>query len=358
MAAHTTVLDDLDDETAHLIIKCQLEELTQLEREFGAGSEGGKDGEVARRFYEAELKAYRALRGFAEEEAQAPDEGDGVDQQPSPPAAAPDGVPRFECSVCDERNVSDYDYSAPCGHHYCGDCLSDLFATSMRDERFYPPRCCNQHILFESAGIFLRKEVETEFADKKEELDDSRRTYCHVPTCSTYVPQSHKQADVARCPSCQQETCILCHGATHEGDCPPDEAAQSVIDTASQEGWQRCYSCQRMVELTIGCNHITCHCRAQFCYVCGERWRTCRCPQFHEERLLARAEQVADREGGNAAELAEQLRQHHECQRGDHEYERIEGGGDCDECGEYLRVFIWRCENCHTDICSRCRFNL
>ncbi|KAI4842474.1 hypothetical protein E4T44_03791 [Aureobasidium sp. EXF-8845] len=62
----------------------------------------------------------------------------------------------------------------------------------------------------------------------------------------------------------------------------------SLLELAATEGWQRCYNtkCHRVVALTIGCNHITCVCGAQFCYVCGARWRTCDCPQFNEEYLL------------------------------------------------------------------------
>jgi hypothetical protein len=30
-----------------------------------------------------------------------------------------------------------------------------------------------------------------------------------------------------------------------------------VLQTADENGWQRCYSCRRLVELDLGCNHIT-----------------------------------------------------------------------------------------------------
>ncbi|PVH71728.1 hypothetical protein DL98DRAFT_387736, partial [Cadophora sp. DSE1049] len=50
---------------------------------------------------------------------------------------------------------------------------------------------------------------------------------------------------------------------------------QQVLQAADENGWQRCYSCRRLVELDIGCNHITCHCGAQ--YICAQRWKTCTC---------------------------------------------------------------------------------
>lgn len=257
MASHTTVLDDLDDETAQLIIRWQLEDIDKLAAEESKESTASsdKDDQVARRFYEAELKAYRSLRGFAEEEVQDAKD-DGAPEPPLPPVPACH-IPQSRCSVCGDYNVSDNDYPALCGHHYCGDCLSGLFSTAMRDERLYPPRCCSQHMPFDDARVFLDKDVETEFNHKKEELDDSRRTYCHVPTCSAYIPQSNKRETSGECPTCHLSTCILCRGAHHTGDCPEDEAENSTLEAARQKGWQRCYTCNRMVELTIGCNHIT-----------------------------------------------------------------------------------------------------
>jgi hypothetical protein len=39
-----------------------------------------------------------------------------------------------------------------------------------------------------------------------------------------------------------------------------------------------------------------CPCGAQFCYICGLRWKTCECPQWEEPRLYARATQIAQRD--------------------------------------------------------------
>jgi len=32
---------------------------------------------------------------------------------------------------------------------------------------------------------------------------------------------------------------------------------------------QRCSKCERWVEKNTGCNHMTCICSHEFCYVCG-----------------------------------------------------------------------------------------
>ena len=82
---------------------------------------------------------------------------------------------------------------------------------------------------------------------------------------------------------------------------------------AEEEGWKRCFNCQALVEHREACQHMTCRCGTQFCYVCGLRWRTCGCTM---EQLYAlkdaaetRREQRQFREQSEAEELREILAQ-------------------------------------------------
>ncbi|KAH7001229.1 hypothetical protein EDB80DRAFT_87264 [Ilyonectria destructans] len=55
-----------------------------------------------------------------------------------------------------------------------------------------------------------------------------------------------------------------------------------------QNGVVNCPQCARMLSLLTGCNHITCVCGAQFCYLCGERWPNCDCEMYgHHDQMLA-----------------------------------------------------------------------
>ena len=49
----------------------------------------------------------------------------------------------------------------------------------------------------------------------------------------------------------------------------------------------------------MGCYHMTCRCRRQFCYLCARTWKTCHCSQWDEKRLYGRAEEIIHR--NNAA---------------------------------------------------------
>ncbi|CAG9946053.1 unnamed protein product [Clonostachys rosea f. rosea IK726] len=270
-----------------------------------------------------------------------------------------------ECIACGDRFSSLALSHSPCSHEYCRQCLISLVHSSLQDESLFPPRCCGQHIPIKPGPWFSPKLI-GEFQAKKIEFDTPNRTYCNEPSCSTFVPPMFIIGEAAWCPKCSRKTCIHCKGRYHTGICPSDGASQQVLQLAEASGWQRCYACQRIIELDHGCNHITCLCKAEFCYVCGERWKTCTCPQWQEERLIRRANAIVDRANG-AGRIDERVRQirvererrnlveNHECT---HELWKSRSGPHrCEECHDVLREFIYECRQCHIMACRRCRFN-
>ena len=270
--------------------------------------------------------------------------------------------------------------AASCQHEYCWGCLRHLFSAALTDESLFPPRCCRQAIPLDSVGVFLTKELKDQFGAKKIEFSTPNRTYCCRPACSAFVGGDAIENDVATCSVCYTQTCTTCKSQAHIGtECPNDTALQAVIDLGNENNWQRCYSCRRMVELEIGCNHMTydnpltsdfianlyrCRCGAQFCYICGQQWKTCPCDQWQEDRLVARANQVVQREEPRLAadhpiriELVEgaviQLRERHNCTHRNWRY--VRGEHQCEECFHRLPQYIFECRQCRIQACNRCR---
>jgi hypothetical protein len=75
------------------------------------------------------------------------------------------------------------------------------------------------------------------------------------------------------------------------------------MNLAEAEGWKRCYSCHALVEHNKGCRHMTCRCKAEFCYICGLRWRTCACT---DAQLANVQQEVAARRQAQTAQTARQ----------------------------------------------------
>lgn len=162
------------------------------------------------------------------------------------------------CVSCSEHVSYFAAVYAPCGHDYCQDCAKQLFLKSMRDESLFPPRCCHQPIPLAAIDVFLTAEFINHFEEKAVEFSTSDRLYCAWPTCSTFIPPTKINGDIAICPKCEFRVCAMCKGHAHQGrDCPKDAGLNALMSTATEEGWQRCYRCKRFIELGLGCNHIT-----------------------------------------------------------------------------------------------------
>lgn len=218
------------------------------------------------------------------------------------PTTAPRPAPRatgHDCVICQDP-IFGVEIRAPCGHFYDIGCVTDLFQSATRDESLYPPRCCRQNIPLPQVRSHLAQTVLAEFTLKAEEFGTMKRVYCVSPTCSRFLGPLHEGffSKVFQCtsPTCTMSTCGKCRGR-YEGFthlCTPDAEIEQVLTLSRASGWARCPGCAQMIELNMGCFHMTCRCRTEFCYLCKALWKSCRCPQWDEARLLAAAERRVD----------------------------------------------------------------
>ncbi|TGJ88527.1 hypothetical protein E0Z10_g237 [Xylaria hypoxylon] len=223
--------------------------------------------------------------------------------------------PQVECVSCLDDFNPKHTVRAPC-HNYCVPCFRRLIVSSCHNEQHWPPKCCLNTI----PDSIIRANVDElqwlEFREREIEWNRpvADRIYCSQPECSLFIrPENIILADsVARC-SDGHFTCIICRNAQHEGEiCPQDEDMIRTNELAEAAGWKRCNICQAFVEHAEGCQHMTCRCGAEFCYVCGARWRTCSCTMTHlavfkQEAESRRAERL-EREAWEEAEMQEALR--------------------------------------------------
>ena len=279
-----------------------------------------------------------------------------------------------KCWVCPKQLTSGDRILLPCGHHHCRSCFESLLLDGIQDESLFPPRCCKQIpetlIAAEmSRGFMCRyKAKKIEF-----ETRNSDRVYCCNQQCAAFLGAKFlvvKALDRI-CKQCGTGTCIRCRGAAHtQGKdhnvtCFEGETNQSFADSAHQAGYERCFNCQRLVELNAACNHMACHGRSEFCYVCRE-WKTCACPHWHKYRLIERAAQTLDRSVGRRTTVAQRQERIMEMAR--HLYEAQECTHEglwrrllnryirCEDCGSMQRNLL-KCTRCDLLTCQRCRNN-
>ncbi|KAL3420363.1 IBR domain-containing protein [Phlyctema vagabunda] len=187
----------------------------------------------------------------------------------------------------------------PCLHSYCDTCLRVLITQASNDESKMPPRCCSRAIPGVTIQTVLSREEQQAFMKNVIEFNTpwEARIFCPNTACAEFIPWrgkiDPKHPFELVCRKCRTRACSICKQAAHPlgQDCPADWDLDAVLQMGENAGWRRCYKCRNLVELVQGCSHITCRCKAQFCYICGAVWDpTVGCPNYcnGEEELERR----------------------------------------------------------------------
>ncbi|RPD65724.1 hypothetical protein L226DRAFT_501257 [Lentinus tigrinus ALCF2SS1-7] len=218
----------------------------------------------------------------------------------------------------------------PQSHGYCISCLNgyihskldpDGIGAASQSTVVFPIRCPECPVAEWPQGIpdALAERVLSEKGmtlwHHQKLLDSLPRYYCPNPRCSTLVQVDEDAEDPqAICPSCDSVICVPCRVIWHTDlSCeeyqalPLDERSpedQEALRLIKAKNWRRCPSCSMIVELTHGCNHITCRCKTEFCFKCGALWdvepnrcsRVPSCDLWDEQLLLEERERIREEE--------------------------------------------------------------
>ena len=288
-------------------------------------------------------------------------------------------IAQFLCLVCTEITLPSNQIVTKCGHSYCHGCVVRMFEMSLTSQTNYPPKCCPDappiSLDHAQAHGIISNELAARCRAHGEEIKDGNRLYCHIQTCSAYIPANFRSEGTAgECPECSAWTCVACKGVLHSGadDCQEAKLELSLAALADEQGWQRCLQCQRMVSKSGGCNHMTCTCGFQFCYLCGVEWKSCGCSQFDEDVDMDYIPIYVDDEGEGEDDDDGDDNDDHIIDQPDpddrawmfdiypeqvHVWEEIEAEGRfrCYYCLVLYEDPIWRCRECGFQACPGCR---
>ena len=155
-----------------------------------------------------------------------------------------------------------------CGHSFCKKCIHDyvIYKISVLQEITCPQEDCAFSI---DAGSRCFQDIPEDYKKKyrkyllwRQTIDNPNLRLCPAENCEGVIETNVSYA----CQACRTLFCKECMLKAHEGPC--DANFQNNF-----KEWKRCPSCSMFIEKAEGCNHMTCRCGHQFCYVCLLDWQ-------------------------------------------------------------------------------------
>ncbi|MCL7035229.1 hypothetical protein MKW94_004768 [Papaver nudicaule] len=178
-----------------------------------------------------------------------------------------------------------------CTHVYCSECIAKHVASKIQ-ENITQIKCPEFNCKETLEPYLCRDMIPWEVFDRWENalcessILASHKVYCPFKDCSALLVHDDDEWMTIReteCPHCRRLFCAKCKVPWHSDmDCSEYQELikkggaiedASLIKLAEQKKWKRCPKCNFYVEKTVGCVHITCRCKYEFCYICGVEWR-------------------------------------------------------------------------------------
>ncbi|KAI1370683.1 hypothetical protein F4677DRAFT_347709 [Hypoxylon crocopeplum] len=231
-------------------------------------------------------------------------------------------VPASEtCIVCsDEKRVSEMPnkrrITESCEHDtsICKECVGQWIASSMDNVIWDRLRCpeCPQFLKYENIRAFATRDTFDRYDTlaMKDLLSNLPEfAWCLNSACNSgqIYPRGCERG---RCQACKHQLCVRHKVPWHSGeDCDEYEKRarrQRKNDKASEqhvkETTKPCPGCKRNIHKFSGCDHITCVCGFEWCWLCsGDYYRDERSfLQCHHTRQCQYYEDPPNYEGGRA----------------------------------------------------------
>lgn len=104
---------------------------------------------------------------------------------PLPPVPQP---PRKICIICCDADQPLVQPCLHCSNFYCRSCIKDMFEGALKDMSMMPAHCCSIIQLSIALPQLTQQQADT-YRARFEEWLTPTRTYCPVPTCSTFISE-------------------------------------------------------------------------------------------------------------------------------------------------------------------------
>lgn len=210
----------------------------------------------------------------------------------SPSLTKPQTKGKFDCWLCIQEYTDcaqDTYYPQECGHQYCNQCWTNYLISQMEKgpRKVVMTKCIDPKCKLTLRPMVFQKFLPYKHCKKFEEyLSHSfvsglnNLSWCPGKDCSNAVKADYGTPITIDCPDCHHLWCFACKNEAHlPCNCELADKWMKLHSTDSENvTWVRaftkqCPKCKNHIEKNNGCNHMTCRCGYEFCWLCRKDWK-------------------------------------------------------------------------------------
>ena len=204
-----------------------------------------------------------------------------------------------ECSICLDEVLKPLIIELDgCKHRFCKKCIKGYLENSLNEGNVIDNKCpdvncdkiiCDLDILKVLSALQFGKFKQYRVLSKLRMDPNSR--WCPNPDCTqpgTVADPNHPDFPKLHCESCNTDFCFHCSDIWHEDltckqwsrtkarNVKNSEVRRKKKEESNTKAWLKanktvkCKKCGSLVQKAEGCNHMTCRCGHEFCWLCGE----------------------------------------------------------------------------------------
>ncbi|CAD8105739.1 unnamed protein product [Paramecium primaurelia] len=181
------------------------------------------------------------------------------------------------CLICGE-DTKEIIQVLNCQHGFCSDCYEQYLDDRIINAKvinipcpqegcseIFPERVIENIVSFTKFKKYLRFKLQIEIAN------DPNKRLCPSVDCDYYVERVNSNNDFVMC-KCGTYVCLKCGQLAHFYQRCQQAIDYNFIIALNKYNIKSCPKCKSNIEKNEGCNHMTCRCKYEYCWVCLQKY--------------------------------------------------------------------------------------
>ncbi|CAD8212600.1 unnamed protein product [Paramecium octaurelia] len=160
-----------------------------------------------------------------------------------------------------------------CEHKFCTSCYKEYLENKIKVAKINNITCLQEGCTIIFSEDIIKQLVSEQkfqqylvFKRKYEIENDPNKKWCPAQGCDRFIEKDSK-ANIVQC-QCGSLVCFNCGQLAHQGMLCEDAIQGDFKQALVKYLIKYCPKCKSHIQKNAGCNHMTCNCSFQFCWVC------------------------------------------------------------------------------------------